>query len=98
MNEQMFLESMNHLKEINDKRDSEMKKLERQLLEYKKQLITVYGIIRLLDSVYNNHVIEPAFEVTTIIECLRTYISEYLVENVINNNSNSNYDSSDDAD
>ena len=81
MNEGMYLDAMNQLKEMNEKREKENKKNKEELLELKKELISAYGIIRLIDMMYSDSN-EPLNEISILIETLREYLSQF-VENKI---------------
>ncbi len=85
MNEGLYLEAMNQLKELNDKREEENKKHKNELLALKKELISAYGIVRVLDTLYENSFSndEPAIEVKIIIETLREYLSQFVEENIL---------------
>ena len=75
MDEGMYLEAMNQLKEEYEKNESLIEKAKNNLTEYKKDLITCYGMIRLIDNVleednYDEH------PVKIMIEVLRSFLSE----------------------
>ena len=48
MGEGMYLDAMNQLKEINDKREKESNKQKEELMELRKELLSAYGIVRLI--------------------------------------------------
>ena len=48
MSEGMYLDAMNQLKEMNDEREKELKEVKTELKEFKKELISTYGVVRLL--------------------------------------------------
>ena len=75
MDEGMYLEAMNQLKEEYDKNESLIKKAKNNLTEYKKDLITCYGMIRLIDNVLEE---DADFDnpVKIMIEVLRSFLSE----------------------
>ena len=54
MSDGMVLDAMNQLKEMNDKREKELDKVKDELNEYKKEMITAYGVIRLIDMMYKD--------------------------------------------
>ena len=94
MNEGLYLEAMNQLKEMNDIREKENKRHKTELIALKKELISAYGIVRVLDNIYENSFApevlplgasdEPAIEVKIIIETLREYLSQFVEENILN--------------
>ena len=84
MSEGMYLDAMNQLKELNEKREEENRKNKEELIQLKKELITCYGIVRLLDNLKENHPLdEPAVEVKICIETLRDYLSQFVEENIL---------------
>ena len=70
MCEGMYIEAMDQLKEINEKRDQESIKQKQELLDIKKELISAYGVIRLIDMMYQD-ADEPINEISILIETLR---------------------------
>tara|TARA_R110002167_G_scaffold104110_2_gene268619 strand:- start:3895 stop:4173 length:279 start_codon:yes stop_codon:yes gene_type:complete len=82
MNSGMYLEAMNQLKEMNDTRDKELRKLERYNLEIKKELISCFGVIRLIDIMYKDSG-EPIIEIGILIESLREYLEQYTETKII---------------
>lgn len=86
MTEGMYLDAMNQLKDMNEERDKELKKVKNELKEHKKELISTYGVVRLLDMIYSDQVEEPIAEVSILIETLREYLSQFVDENIISDN------------
>jgi peroxiredoxin family protein len=82
MNEGMYLEAMNQLKEINEKRDKEYEKLKEENLDIKKELISCYGVVRMIDMMYSDTE-EPVLEIGILIESLREYLSQYTENKII---------------
>ena len=72
-NEGQYIDLMNDLKEKYDAFQREKKILKNEILEYKKSLITVYGIIRLIDDIFEN-IDMPSF-IKDLISSIRTYLS-----------------------
>ena len=83
-NEGMYLDAMNQLKEMNEKREKDMKIIKHELLSYKKEMMSVYGVVRLLDMIYTDSIDEPIMEISTLIETLREYLSQFVEERIIN--------------
>ncbi len=82
MSEGMYLDAMNQLKEINDKREKESIKQREELLELRKELISAYGIVRLIDMMYQDAG-EPINEISILIETLREYLSQFVEAKII---------------
>lgn len=84
MSEGFYLDAMNQLKELNEKRDAENKKNKEELIQLKKELITCYGIVRLLDNLNENHPLDDSpVEVKIVIETLRDYLSQFVEDNIL---------------
>jgi hypothetical protein len=82
MNDGMYLEAMDQLKELNDKREKELEQLKEDNMEIKKELISCYGVVRMIDMMYSNTE-EPVLEIGILIEGLRDYLSQYTEHNII---------------
>jgi cellobiose phosphorylase len=82
MNEGMYLDAMNQLKEMNEKREKETEKHKQELLNLKKELISAYGIVRLIDMMYSD-ADEPIGEISLLIETLREYLSQFVENKII---------------
>jgi len=80
---QMYLEAMEQLKELNEKREKENEKIKETLLEFKKQMISCYGIVRLIDMMYQDIGDLRVNEITILIESLRDYLSQFAENNLI---------------
>ena len=83
MNDGMYLEAMNQLRDINNARDLENKKYKEELLQLKKEMITAYGVVRVLDYLYDNTQVNGVVEIKIIIETLREYLSQFCEENIL---------------
>ena len=82
INDGMYLDAMNQLKELNDKREKESEKQKRELTDLKKELISAYGIVRLIDMMYSD-ADEPINEISILIETLREYLSQFVENKII---------------
>jgi len=82
MNEGMYLDAMNQLKDINEKRDIEYEKLKEENMDIKKELISCYGVVRMIDMMYSD-TDEPVLEIGVLIESLREYLSQYTENKII---------------
>ena len=74
MSEGMYLDAMNQLKETIKQRE--------ELLELRKELISAYGIVRLIDMMYQDAG-EPINEISILIETLREYLSQFVEAKII---------------
>ena len=81
MTDGMVLDAMNQLKEINEQRDKQMEKLRDELSEYKKEMITAYGVIRLIDMIYKD-TDDQIPEINILVETLREYLSQFAEEHL----------------
>jgi len=83
-----ILEMSNHLKELYDKKEAQVEKLKEENLQLKKVVLSVYGVIRLLDQQFNNILLDPETN-SYMIEALRSYLSNYVeyeildIENIL---------------
>tara|TARA_R100000951_G_scaffold15532_1_gene12241 strand:- start:111 stop:404 length:294 start_codon:yes stop_codon:yes gene_type:complete len=77
-----------HLKELYDKKETELEKLKEENLELKKVILSCYGSIRLLDQQFNNILLDRETN-SYIIEALRSYLSDIVeyqildIENIL---------------
>jgi len=79
--EAMYLDMVNQLKEKFDNNEYLMKRIQEQNTELKKEIITAYGISRILDNLINN-----CFDIDTEIICLSESLRGHLstvIEDII---------------
>ena len=69
-----YLELVNQLKEQFNEKDKEVTKMQEEVAELKKCIISAYVFIRIVDMV-SEHA-ELDYEVKNMIEILRTYLSD----------------------
>lgn len=81
MNENQYLELCNQLKEINESRDKEMKKIINESVEIKKKLITCYGLVRLVSNLIHSSEIDA--EPYILLDVLRGMLSEFIEEDIL---------------
>tara|TARA_Y100001972_G_C7522444_1_gene263509 strand:+ start:94 stop:351 length:258 start_codon:yes stop_codon:yes gene_type:complete len=85
MLENDYLELANDAqKKYNELNERNQKNLE-ELKQLKKELITCYGYVRILDNVYNsqnNEELEP--QIQLMIEVLREFLSQFTEDNILN--------------
>ena len=70
-----YLELCNDLKTKYDEITDKLDRIELQELDMKKDLITAYGVVRMLDNLISNSHIPYDNEVVTIVEVLRGLLS-----------------------
>jgi len=70
-----YLEMANQLKEKYDEITTKLEKVELLELDMKKDLITAYGVVRMLDNLISTSPIPYDNEVITIVEVLRGLLS-----------------------
>lgn len=75
MLEQEYLEMVNQLKDKYDEITDKLDRIELLELDMKKDLITAYGVVRMLDNLISNSHIPYDNEVVTIVEVLRGLLS-----------------------
>jgi len=74
-NDNDYLEQMNHLQELYNKKDKEVIDILEKYKESLKELLTCYGVIRLLDNQLED--IDAPLEIKCISELLRTQLSNF---------------------
>ena len=72
-NENDYLEQMNHLQELFNKKDKEVEEVLEKYKDIIKELITCYGVVRLLDNQLEE--IDAPLEIKCISELLRSQLS-----------------------
>lgn len=75
MNEGEYLEMANQLKESFDEKDKEMIKIKKENELLKKNLLSVYGYVRILDYI-STASDEIDFELRGMIDILRGFLSD----------------------
>ena len=76
--EKAYMDLANESKEKFDEMNKEKIKLQEEITALKKELITTYGMVRIIDNLYGEQdedYREPTIE--TLIDCLRSYLSEF---------------------
>ena len=82
-NEGEYLEMVSHLKQIYDNLNDKCFKMEIKEMEYKKILMTTYGLARVIDVVAEG-VWECPPELNILIETLRAHCSDALDVHIFN--------------
>ena len=83
MTEQQYLEMANHLKQTYDKMEEKLLRSEIKIMDLKKELMTAYGLVRIIDNILDN-LYEVPHEVVVLIECLRGNLSDSMDKNIFN--------------
>lgn len=96
MTEQEYLELSNQLKETYDKISKELINKNIELNELKKVLCSAYGIVRILDNILDG-VLEIPHQINTLVECLRTELSECMDTYILNENDSDNNETDSDG-
>ena len=81
--EGQYIEMANHLKETYDKISEKLFKSEIKIIELKKELMTSYGLIRVIDNILE-HLYDVPHEVVVLVECLRSHLSEVMDKELFN--------------
>ena len=80
--EQQYLElardSQNRFNEL----DRKLKSKENEMLDLKKEILSTYGMIRIIDNLYQN-IDEVDLNIQTLIETLRQQLSDYVEDNIL---------------
>lgn len=71
MLEGQYLEMVNDLKKKFDEKDQEVQNIKDKIKEIKKNFLSCYGFIRIIDQVHNDE-----FELNGLLEILRAYMSD----------------------
>jgi hypothetical protein len=82
--EKAYMDLANESKEKFDEMNMEKNKLQDEIITLKKELITTYGMVRIIDNLYGEQdedYREPTIE--TLIDCLRSYLSEFFDNSII---------------
>tara|TARA_R110000772_G_scaffold52353_1_gene120030 strand:+ start:2523 stop:2831 length:309 start_codon:yes stop_codon:yes gene_type:complete len=83
MNEGEYLEMANHLKITYDSISAKLFKCDIKIMELKKELMTAYGFIRVIDNIADN-IYDIPTELVVLIDCLRSHLSESIDKQIFN--------------
>ena len=83
MMEQEYLEMVQQLKEKYDTITSKLDKIELMELDMKKDMISTYGVVRMLDHLISTSHIGYDNEVMTIVEVLRGMLSDMMDRHIL---------------
>jgi len=80
--EQEFLQLANDAQEKFNELNNKLQDAEEELLYLKKELISCYGYIRILDNVYKNQIeVEPT--ISLMLDVLREFLSQFTENNIL---------------
>ena len=74
MKEGMYLDAMDQLQKKFNENEEKMTELAEMIQNLKKEIISAYGVIRLIDNYIDPTNID--FSVKTLIDCLRGFLSD----------------------
>ena len=77
INENEYLEMSNHFKKLYDNLSDKNFEKDIKIMEIKKELITVYGFIRVIDNILER-IYEVPHEIVVLVECLRGHLSDII--------------------
>ena len=83
MNDGQYLEMANHLKETYDKMEEKLLRSEIKIIDLKKEIISAYGLIRVIDNLME-HLHEVPHEIVVIVELLRSQLSDTVDKEIFN--------------
>jgi hypothetical protein len=83
MMEQEYLEMVQQLKEKYDTITSKLDKIELMELDIKKDMISCYGVVRILDHLISTSMVGYDNEVITIVEVLRGMLSDCMDKHIL---------------
>ncbi len=85
LNEQHYIEMSNQLKEKYEIYEKENNNLKSEMFDMKKDIMTIYGLIRTIDNFYSNYIIneDPDDKLQFLIDCVRTLCSGIIEANIL---------------
>ena len=78
-----YLDMANQLKDKYDQITAKLERIELLEIQLKKDFMTAYGVVRLLDQLISNSMIPYDNEVTTLVEVLRGLLSNCIDTHVL---------------
>jgi len=82
-NEQMYLDMVKQLKDKYDEITSKLDTIEKRDKQLRKDFITAYGVIRLLDHLISSSVVGFDDEVVILVEVLRGFLSDCVDNHIL---------------
>jgi hypothetical protein len=83
-NEQMYLDMVNQLKLKYEEITSKLESIERRDKELRKDFMTAYGTVRLLDHLISSSPVGFDDEVVIMVEVLRGFLSDCVDNHILN--------------
>lgn len=83
MMEQDYLDMVQQLKEKYDMITSKLEKIELMELDMKKDLMSVYGVVRMLDHLISTSMVPYDNEIMVIVEVLRGMMSDMMDRHIL---------------
>ena len=85
LNEQHYIELSNQLKEKYEIYEKENNNLKSEMFDMKKDIMTIYGLIRTIDNFYSNYIIneDPDDKLQFLIDTTRTLLSGIIEANIL---------------
>jgi len=85
LNEQHYIELSNQLKEKYEIYEKENNNLKSEMFDMKKDIMTIYGLIRTIDNFYSNYIIneDPDDKMQFLIDTTRTLLSGIIEANIL---------------
>ena len=90
MNDGQILEMANHLKELYQTKENELQKIKQKNLELKKVIMSIFGIIRMVDLNMNS-IFFSSDHLNILIEMMRGYLSDVVDFEVLEIQDEDNY-------
>tara|TARA_R110001599_G_scaffold149739_1_gene333745 strand:- start:829 stop:1134 length:306 start_codon:yes stop_codon:yes gene_type:complete len=90
INENEYLEMSNHFKKLYDDLSEKNFSQDIKIMDLKKELITVYGFIRVIDNILDS-LYEVPHEIVVLIEIIRGHLSNFIDKEIFKINNNSDY-------
>jgi hypothetical protein len=84
MMEQDYLDMVNQLKEKYDMITTKLEKIELMELDMKKDLMSAYGVVRMLDHLISTSMVPYDNEIMVIVEVLRGMLSDMMDRHILN--------------
>jgi len=85
LNEQHYIELSNQLKEKYEIYEKENNNLKSEMFDLKKDIMTIYGLIRTIDNFYSNYIINESDDdkMQFLIDTTRTLCSGIIEANIL---------------
>jgi len=78
-----YLEMADQLKKKYDEITDKMEKIELLAIDLKKDFMTAYGVVRLLDHLISSSPVPYDTEIVNLVECLRGLLSDCVEKHIL---------------